>query len=94
MKGALMEHDRFAPLDAAAVEQAARRNYYEEEAESALFWRRAAASLPPHARRKYAHLFEAAERWEPVIDFIVEFFRQRRSDRTQVKGRDRWEAHA
>jgi hypothetical protein len=32
----------------------------------------AAASLPFHVRRRYFHLFEAAERWEPVVDFIID----------------------
>lgn len=35
------------------------------------FWRKAAASLPPHVQQRYASLFEAAEEYEPVIDFIV-----------------------
>ncbi len=53
------------------VEEAARSNHYEGEVVAESFWRKAAASLPPHARRRYAHLFEAAERWEPVIEFIA-----------------------
>ena len=35
------------------------------------FWKTAAASLPPHVQERYASLFEAAEQYEPVIDFIV-----------------------
>jgi hypothetical protein len=35
------------------------------------FWKTAAASLPPHVQERYASLFEAAEEYEPVIDFIV-----------------------
>jgi hypothetical protein len=35
------------------------------------FWRTAAASLPPHVQRRYAHLFEAAEEFEPLLDFIL-----------------------
>ena len=35
------------------------------------FWRTAAASLPPHVQQRYASLFEAAEEYEPVIEFIV-----------------------
>ena len=35
------------------------------------FWRTALASLPPHVQQRYAGLFEAAEAYEPVIDFIV-----------------------
>ena len=68
-----MEHTRFVSSAAAAPEEeAARRNHYEGEAVIGSFWSSAAASLPPHARRRYAHLFEAAERWEPVIEFLVD----------------------
>lgn len=35
------------------------------------FWRSAAASLPPHVQQRYASLFEAAEMYEPVIEFVV-----------------------
>jgi len=35
------------------------------------FWKAAAASLPPHVQRRYAHLFEAAERFEPMLDFVL-----------------------
>lgn len=35
------------------------------------FWRTAAASLPPHVQERYASLFEAAEEYEPVIEFMV-----------------------
>lgn len=56
----------------AAIERAARHYYYEEDPMPNSFWRNAAASLPPHVRRRYAHLFEAAERYEPVIDFLVD----------------------
>ena len=35
------------------------------------FWRSACASLPPHVQQRYASLFEAAEEYEPVIEFIV-----------------------
>lgn len=70
-----MEHTRYAPFDASvSVEEAARRNHYEGENVNESFWRNAAASLPPHVRRKYAYLFEAAEQWEPVIDFLVDAF--------------------
>jgi hypothetical protein len=83
-----MEHTlHSAYARAAAAEKAARRNHYEGEAATDSFWKTAAASLPPHVQRKYGHLFEAAERYEPLIDFIVELFR--RSDRTTVKGRGR-----
>ena len=35
------------------------------------FWRTALASLPPHVQERYASLFEAAEEYEPVIEFVV-----------------------
>src|SRR5688572_5483832 len=67
-----MEHTRFVSSAAAAPEEeAARRNHFEGEAVTESFWSSAAASLPPHVRRRYAHLFEAAERWEPVIEALV-----------------------
>jgi hypothetical protein len=90
-----MEHTLRSSYErAAAAEDAARRNHYEGETATESFWRKAAASLPPHAQRKYAHLFDAAERYEPVIDFIVDLFRKRRSGRTKVKGRVGQKAHA
>lgn len=68
-----MEHTRYAPSDApASVEEAARRNHYEGENVTESFWRNAAASLPPHVRRQYRHLFEAAEQWEPIIELLVD----------------------
>jgi hypothetical protein len=68
-----MEHTRFVSSAAGAPEEeAARRNHYEGEAVTASFWSSAAASLPPHVRPRYAHLFEAAERWEPIIGFLVD----------------------
>lgn len=68
-----MEHTRHVAFDApASAEEAARRNHYEGEMVTESFWRSAATSLPPHARRKYAHLFEAAEQWEPVIEFLAD----------------------
>lgn len=36
------------------------------------FWKNAAASLPPQVRRRYAAQFEAAERFEPVLDLIID----------------------
>jgi len=36
------------------------------------FWKNAAASLPPQVRRRYAAHFEAAERFEPVLDLVIE----------------------
>jgi len=68
-----MKHVHLVSFEAAAsVEEAARRNHYEGEAVTESFWRTAAASLPAHVRRRYGHLFEAAERYEPVVDFIVD----------------------
>ena len=77
-----MEHSRIVSLEATTAEQAARRNYYEEEADAS-FWKRAAASLPPHVQRKYAHLFDAAERYEPFLEIIVD----RCSDASRSIGR-------
>ena len=57
---------------AAAAERAARDNHYEGEITTESFWKKAAASLPPHVQRKYGHLFEAAERYEPVVEFLVD----------------------
>ena len=68
-----MEHTLHSSYEkAAAAEKAARRNHYEGESIPESFWKKAAASLPPHVQQKYGHLFEAAERYEPVIDFIVD----------------------
>jgi hypothetical protein len=58
----VIKQTRIASLDATAAEQAARGNHYREDAGNRSFWKSAAASLPPPAQRKYAHLFEAAER--------------------------------
>jgi len=35
------------------------------------FWKAAAASLPPQVQQRYASWFEAAEKYEPVIEFIA-----------------------
>jgi hypothetical protein len=68
-----MEQTLFSPLDkAAAAEQAARHHHYEAEIVTASFWSKAAASLPPQVRRRHVHLFEAAEQYEPVLEFIVD----------------------
>jgi hypothetical protein len=68
-----MEHAHFVSFEAAAsVEEAARRNHYEGEAVTESFWSKAAASLPPHVRRRYGHLFEAAEQYEPVLELVVD----------------------
>ena len=83
-----MKHVHLVHFEAAAAaEDAARRNHYEEEAVIESFWKKAAASLPPRVQRRYGHLFEAAEQYEPAVDFIVELFRHRRSNRAAVKGR-------
>jgi hypothetical protein len=36
------------------------------------FWKNAAACLPPEARRRYAADFEAAERFELLLDLGIE----------------------
>lgn len=35
------------------------------------YWRTAAASLPPQVQRRYARLFEAAEEYEPLLEFVM-----------------------
>ena len=40
-----------------------------------LFWRNALASLPPSVQRRYATAFEAAERFEAVLDLAIEVWR-------------------
>lgn len=35
------------------------------------FWKAAAASLPPHVQWRYARLFEAAEQFEQLLDFVL-----------------------
>jgi hypothetical protein len=68
-----MEYTRYAPFEASSPgEEAARRNHYESELVTESFWRRAAAALPPHVRRKYIRVFEAAEQYEPVVEFMVD----------------------
>ena len=39
---------------------------------TALFWKNALASLPPTAQRRYAPTFEAAERFEILLDLGIE----------------------
>ena len=74
-----MKHVHLVSLEAAAsAEEAARRNHYEAEIATESFWKKSAASLPPHVRRRYGRLFEAAEQYEPVIEFIVNAFSARR----------------
>ena len=67
-----MKQAHLLSVEGAPVEEAARRNHYEGEAVTESFWSKAAASLPPHARRRYGHLFVAAEQYEPVVDSIVD----------------------
>jgi len=40
-----------------------------------LFWRNALASLPPSVQRRYASTFEAAERFEAMLDLGIEVWR-------------------
>lgn len=35
------------------------------------FWKTAAASLPPQVQQRYARLFEAADEYEPLLDFVM-----------------------
>jgi hypothetical protein len=35
------------------------------------FWKTAAASLPPQVQWRYAKLFEAAEEFEQMLDFVL-----------------------
>jgi hypothetical protein len=68
-----MKHVPLASLEAAAsVEEAARRNHYEGEAVTESFWKKAAASLPPQVQRRYGHLFEAAEQYQPVVELLAD----------------------
>jgi len=39
-----------------------------------LFWRNALASLPPSVQRRYATAFEAAERFEAMLDLGIEIW--------------------
>jgi hypothetical protein len=36
------------------------------------FWKQAAAKLPPEVRRRHAVAFEAADRYEPLVDRLIE----------------------
>jgi hypothetical protein len=47
----------------------------ERNAMTTLFWRNALASLPPSVQRRYAAAFEAAERFEAVLDMAIEIWR-------------------
>ena len=83
-----MEHTlHSAYARAVAAEKAARRNHYQGEITPESFWGKAAASLPPHVQRRYGHLFEAAERYEPVIEYIVDLLRSGRPDQATAKRR-------
>ena len=44
----------------------------ERKTMTTLFWRNALASLPPSVQRRYATAFEAAERFEAVLDMGIE----------------------
>ena len=44
----------------------------ERKTMTTLFWRNALASLPPSVQRRYATSFEAAERFEAVLDLGIE----------------------
>jgi hypothetical protein len=44
----------------------------ERKTMSTLFWRNALASLPPSVQRRYASTFEAAERFEAMLDLGIE----------------------
>jgi succinate dehydrogenase flavin-adding protein (antitoxin of CptAB toxin-antitoxin module) len=35
------------------------------------FWKTAAASLPPTVQQRYARLFEAADKFEQLLDLVV-----------------------
>ena len=41
---------------------------------STLFWRNALASLPPSVQRRHATTFEAAERFEAILDLGIEIW--------------------
>lgn len=36
------------------------------------FWKTAAAKLPPEVRQHHAAAFEAADRYEPLVDWLIE----------------------
>jgi len=44
----------------------------ERKTMTTLFWRNALASLPPSVQRRYATTFEAAERFEALLDMAIE----------------------
>ena len=47
----------------------------ERNSMTTLFWRNALASLPPSVQRRYATAFEAAERFEAMLDLGIEVSR-------------------
>jgi hypothetical protein len=36
------------------------------------FWKKAAEKLPPEVRQRHAPAFDAADRYEPLVDWLVE----------------------
>ena len=46
----------------------------ERKTMTTLFWRNALASLPPSVQRRYATAFEAAERFETMLDLGIEIW--------------------
>jgi hypothetical protein len=36
------------------------------------FWKEAAAKLPPEVRQRHAAAFDAADRYEPLVDWLIE----------------------
>lgn len=36
------------------------------------FWKKAAEKLPPEVRERHAPAFDAADRYEPLVDWIVD----------------------
>ena len=62
----------------------------ERKTMTTLFWRNALASLPPSVQRRYATAFEAAERFEAVLDMGIEvwcFARDALAKTSRVAGR-------
>jgi hypothetical protein len=43
----------------------------EERPMAKSFWKTALASLPPHVQWRYARMFEAAEQFEELLDFVL-----------------------
>jgi hypothetical protein len=36
------------------------------------FWKKAAEKLPPEVKQRHAAAFDAADRYEPLVDWLVE----------------------